>query len=100
MVRSVEASQTAMILAALANPQAAMIFRALPEDDELQGLTTHQLAQSLQLPPSSVSRHLSSLREAGLATSARAARLVLYRRQTGTFDTFINELSSWSNTAA
>ena len=64
------------LAALLGRTRAAILARvAVP-------ISTTQLARELQQSPASVSQHLTVLREAGLVTSRRSGRSVLYR-QTG-----------------
>jgi hypothetical protein len=62
-------------LAALIGRTRARLLVALSDP-----ASTTQLAQSLSLAPGAVGDHLAVLREAGLASRARAGRSVLYRR--------------------
>ena len=88
---------TEAILAVLANPQAARIFRALPLQADCRGRTTLELSSDLRLPTSSVSRHLSSLQAVGLAIGKRTGRLVHYSRTTDRFADFIATISGWDD---
>ncbi|MCM2578131.1 ArsR/SmtB family transcription factor [Streptomyces meridianus] len=62
-------------LARLLGKGRAAVLTALAEPS-----TTTALAQRLQLAPSSVSAHLSALRDSGLLTSQRCGHQVLYER--------------------
>jgi ArsR family transcriptional regulator len=51
-----------------------LLIRAGPE-----GLPSGEIAAELQIPPTAMSFHLSTLERAGLVTSGRQGRRILYR---------------------
>lgn len=65
-------------LAALAQPLRLQAFRALVVAGP-QGLTPGAMAESLQVPPATLSFHLKELAHAGLVTQERASRHIIYR---------------------
>ena len=65
-------------LAALANGHRLAVFRALVRAGAT-GLPAGTIAQKLGLPPSSLSFHLSHLRQAGLVRDERVGRSIIYR---------------------
>ncbi len=64
------------ILKALADEGRLRILRAINQAE----LSVAELVQALEMPQSSVSRHLRPMREAGLVESRRAGTSVYYRR--------------------
>ena len=65
-------------LAALGQPQRLKIFRALVVGGK-EGRTPGFLAESLTVPPATLSFHLKELVGAGLATQERSSRNLIYR---------------------
>jgi ArsR family transcriptional regulator len=65
-------------LAALAQPVRLQVFRALVIAGPL-GMTPSTMAEGLGIPGSSLSFHLKELANAGLVTSERASRNLIYR---------------------
>lgn len=65
-------------LAALGQPQRLNIFRALVVAGR-EGSTPGVLAESLGIPPATLSFHLKELTSAGLVTQERASRNLIYR---------------------
>lgn len=66
--------QPAAALAQLLGPTRARVLELVA----LDSCTTSELARRLDLPPSTASRHVTTLREAGLATSQRHGQSVLH----------------------
>lgn len=64
-------------LGALANDHRLRVFRLLVREGP-PGLTAGAIARSLGIAPSALSFHLSALERAGLLTSRRAGRNVIY----------------------
>ena len=69
-------------LAALASEHRLDVFRALVRAGNT-GLAAGQIAQKLGLPASSLSFHLSHLRESGLVSDERRGRSIIYRADFG-----------------
>ena len=67
-------------LAALAQPVRLQVFRALVIAGP-GGMTPSTMAQGLGMPGSSLSFHLKELVNAGLVTSERASRNLIYRAE-------------------
>lgn len=65
-------------LAALAQASRLQIFRALVVAGN-QGSTPGHLAETLQLPPATLSFHLKELMHAGLVSQQRIGRNLVYR---------------------
>ena len=65
-------------LAALAQPLRLQAFRALVVAGP-QGLTPGAMAESLGVPPATLSFHLKELAHADLVTQERASRNIIYR---------------------
>ncbi|MBI5275791.1 MAG: helix-turn-helix transcriptional regulator [Burkholderiales bacterium] len=69
-------------LAALAQPVRLQVFRALVIAGP-RGMTPSTMAEGLGIPGSSLSFHLKELVAAGLVTSERASRNLIYRAEYG-----------------
>lgn len=65
-------------LAALAQPTRLDVFRLLVKH-EPQGLPAGELAQAIDVPQNTMSAHLATLFRAGLLTSERQSRSIIYR---------------------
>ncbi|WP_038203213.1 ArsR/SmtB family transcription factor [Xenophilus azovorans] len=65
-------------LAALAQPLRLRVFRALVVAGP-EGLTPGTLAESMDVPATSLSFHLKELAHAGLVTQERSGRNLIYR---------------------
>jgi DNA-binding transcriptional ArsR family regulator len=72
--------QAITALAALAHPMRLQAFRALVTAGQ-EGLTPGALQQRLGIPATTLSFHLKELFNAGLATSERASRNLVYRAE-------------------
>ena len=64
-------------LAALAQDSRLAVFRLLVQTGP-EGLPAGKIAESLGVPPSSLSFHLKELSHAGLVTSRQESRFVIY----------------------
>lgn len=65
-------------LSALAHDHRLAIFRVLVRAGA-SGLPAGDIADKLDLPPSSLSFHIANLRNAGLVSDERAGRSIIYR---------------------
>ena len=72
-----ELSEAAEALSALAQESRLSIYRLLVEAGP-QGLSEGRIGEALQLPPATLSFHLSHLTRAGLAQSRQEGRFVFY----------------------
>ncbi|GAA4120851.1 ArsR/SmtB family transcription factor [Aminobacter aganoensis] len=73
-----DASDTIDALAALAQPTRLEAFRQLAAA-EPDGIAAGDLARRLEVPQNTMSAHLAILARAGLATSDRRGRSIIYR---------------------
>jgi ArsR family transcriptional regulator len=73
-----EPEQTVLALAALAQPTRLETFRLLVRH-EPDGLAAGAIADELAVPHNTLSAHLSVLSRAGLVTSRRSSRSIVYR---------------------
>jgi DNA-binding transcriptional ArsR family regulator len=73
-----ESEQAVMALAALSQPTRLEAFRTLVRH-EPDGLAAGELARLLEVPQNTLSAHLSVLARAGLVTSKRHSRSIIYR---------------------
>ncbi|WP_421992512.1 ArsR/SmtB family transcription factor [Qipengyuania sp.] len=65
-------------LSALAHDHRLAIFRVLVRAGTT-GLSAGSISEKLDLPPSSLSFHISNLRNAGLVSDERVGRYIVYR---------------------
>ncbi len=65
-------------LSALAHEGRLAVFRLLVQAG-LEGLPAGEIARSLNVPPNTMSTHLAILSRAGLATSERHSRSIVYK---------------------
>ncbi|RXZ66514.1 ArsR/SmtB family transcription factor [Pelagerythrobacter rhizovicinus] len=72
-----EAIDTIRALSALAQEHRLAAFRLLVQASE-EGMAAGALADSLDVPPSSMSFHLAQLANAGLVTQRRESRSIIY----------------------
>ena len=72
--------QAVAALSALAHPMRLQVFRALVGAGQ-QGVTPGVLQQRLGVPATTLSFHLKELAHAGLTTSERASRHLVYRAE-------------------
>jgi DNA-binding transcriptional ArsR family regulator len=73
-----ENEQAVLALAALAQPTRLQAFRLLVQH-EPAGVPAGELARLLEVPQNTLSAHLSVLARAGLVTSERHSRSIVYR---------------------
>jgi DNA-binding transcriptional ArsR family regulator len=73
-----ENEQAVLALAALAQPTRLQAFRTLVQH-EPTGIPAGELARKLKVPQNTLSAHLSVLSRAGLVTSERHSRSIVYR---------------------
>ncbi len=73
-----ENEQAVLALAALAQPTRLQAFRTLVQH-EPDGLPAGELARLLEVPQNTLSAHLSVLARAGLVSSIRHSRSIVYR---------------------
>lgn len=84
--------QAITALAALAHPVRLQVFRALVAAGQ-EGLTPGVLQQQLGIPATTLSFHLKELSNAGLATSERSSRNLVYRAQYELMNSLIGYLT-------
>lgn len=84
--------QVVVALSALAQPARLRVFRALVIAGEA-GLTPGALAQSLDVPASTLSFHLKELAHAGLVSQERAGRNLIYRAAFATMQSLLGYLT-------
>ena len=70
--------QTIAALAALAQPTRLQTFRILVSQ-EPEGVAAGELARLVGVPQNTMSAHLATLSRAGLVTSERQSRSIIYR---------------------
>jgi ArsR family transcriptional regulator, arsenate/arsenite/antimonite-responsive transcriptional repressor len=87
-----EMTQAVEALAALAQRSRLAIFRALVEAGP-DGLAAGLIAQKLDLPPATLSFHLSQLVRAGLVRSQQEGRFVIYSASFDSMDALIAYLT-------
>ncbi|MGE0628354.1 MAG: ArsR/SmtB family transcription factor [Hyphomicrobiaceae bacterium] len=75
-----EINSTIETLSALAQPTRLEAFRTLVRH-EPQGLAAGALAETLRVPANTLSAHLGILARAGLITSQREGRSIVYRAE-------------------
>jgi ArsR family transcriptional regulator, arsenate/arsenite/antimonite-responsive transcriptional repressor len=75
-----ESNKVILILAALAQATRLDVFRVLVRH-EPEGLAAGEIATSLAVPQNTMSSHLSILSRAGLITSQRFSRSIVYRAE-------------------
>ncbi len=79
-----ENEQAVLALAALAQSTRLQAFRVLVKH-EPEGLAAGELARALEVPQNTLSAHLSILSRAGLVTSERRSRSIVYRADLAEF---------------
>ncbi len=72
-----EGSEAVVALSALAQESRLQVFRLLVQAGP-GGLPAGRVAETLSIPPATLSFHLSQLGHAGLVSSRRQGRLVIY----------------------
>lgn len=75
-----ETTETVLALAALAQPTRLEVFRLLVKH-EPGGLAAGDVARELAVPHNTLSAHLSVLARAGLVSSQRQGRSIVYRAE-------------------
>jgi len=78
-----------IILSALSQTTRLRIYKALA--DELAGMSVNDLAEALGVPQNLMSTHLTVLAKAGLVTSERKWRSVVYRARRDV----VADVSNW-----
>ena len=73
-----DSNQTVEILAALAQASRLAVFRALVQAGN-NGLAAGAIAKRIGVPASSLSFHLTNLKQAGLVAERREGRSIIYR---------------------
>ncbi len=79
-------------LAALAQPVRLKVFRALVVTGRA-GLTPGTMAEALDVPPNTLSFHLKELTAAGLVTTERSSRHIIYRAAYGHMNALLDYLT-------
>jgi ArsR family transcriptional regulator, arsenate/arsenite/antimonite-responsive transcriptional repressor len=79
-------------LAALAHTHRLAVYRLLVQAGP-EGLRAGSLATQLELPPSSLSFHLSHLLAAGIITQTRQSRMLIYRADYAAMDSLMRFLT-------
>ncbi len=87
-----ESHDVVKALAALAQPSRLQAFRALVVAGP-QGLTPGTLAETLGLPPATLSFHLKELLGAGLLSQERSGRHLIYRAEFARMNALLAYLS-------
>ena len=86
--RYMESYTAILALAALAQSTRLDVFRLLVKH-EPEGLPAGDIATSLSVPQNTMSSHLSILTRAGLVTSQRHSRSIVYRADLGTLQAVV-----------
>ena len=73
-----ESNDAIATLGALAQPTRLAVFRLLVQH-EPEGLPAGEIARALDVPQNTLSSHLAILTQAGLLTSERRSRMIIYR---------------------
>jgi ArsR family transcriptional regulator, arsenate/arsenite/antimonite-responsive transcriptional repressor len=81
--RYMESEQAILSLAALAQSTRLGVFRLLVKH-EPDGLAAGDIAKALEVPQNTMSAHLAILARAGLVTSERKSRSIIYRANLAT----------------
>ncbi|MFZ2031088.1 MAG: metalloregulator ArsR/SmtB family transcription factor [Vitreimonas sp.] len=84
--------QTVLALAALAHDHRLAIYRLLVQAGP-EGKPAGEIADSLKLPPSSLSFHLAHLNRAGLIAQRRASRSLIYSADFEQMDALVGFLT-------
>jgi ArsR family transcriptional regulator, arsenate/arsenite/antimonite-responsive transcriptional repressor len=87
-----DASQAIAGLGALAHETRLAVFRLLVQRGP-DGLPAGVIAQSLGLPPSSLTFHLQQLVHAGLITQRRVSRQIIYATDFSTMNSLMSYLT-------
>ena len=86
------ATQVVAALAALGQETRLEVFRLLVQRGP-NGLAAGAIAQSLDLPPSSLTFHLQQLTHAGLITQRRVSRQIIYAVDIAAMNTMMGYLT-------
>lgn len=78
-------------LSALANGHRLMVFKELVKAGN-SGLSAGDIARRLDMPPSSLSFHLSHLRNEGLIQDQRIGRSIIYRADFNSMESLVRYL--------
>ena len=87
-----ETTQAVEALAALAQSSRLQIYRLLVEAGP-EGLPAGRIGEELELPPATLSFHLSQLTRAGLARSRQEGRFVIYSADFASMNTLVGYLT-------
>ena len=90
--RTMEMKQAVEALAALAQSSRLQVYRLLVEAGP-EGLPAGRIGEALQLPPATLSFHLSQLTRAGLARSRQEGRFVIYSADFDVTNSLVGYLS-------
>jgi len=77
LVLNMKAKKALKILSALSQETRLAIFRLLIQEGE-EGLSAGMISEILQVPPATLSFHLSQLNDAGVLKSKKSGRVVTY----------------------
>ena len=88
-----ESEQVVKALGALAQPVRLQVFRALVVTGQA-GMTPGTMAQALGIPLNSLSFHLKELAGAGLVTTERSSRNIVYRASYARMDELLGYLTA------
>jgi ArsR family transcriptional regulator len=83
-----ETIQAVQSLSALAQPSRLAIFRLLVQAGA-QGMAAGQIGEKLELPPATLSFHLTGLTRAGLAQGRQDGRFVIYTANFESMNTLV-----------
>ncbi|UYY58011.1 ArsR/SmtB family transcription factor [Sphingomonas sp. S2-65] len=86
-----DAEEATTMLSALAQSTRLNVFRVL-QDQGAEGLAAGLLAQKLGVPHNTMSTHLKVLEQAGLVSSRRISRSVIYRADDRAFGQLVDFL--------
>jgi len=87
-----ETSNVITALAALAQESRLAVYRLLVQAGP-QGLAASQIAERLDIPPSSLSFHLKELTHAGLTVQTKAGRSLIYAANFATMNDLVGFLT-------
>jgi DNA-binding transcriptional ArsR family regulator len=87
-----EKTNAVTALAALAQDNRLDVFRLLVEAGP-EGMPAGHIGTSLRLPPNALTFHLDRLREAGLVTSRRDGRSMIYAAQFAAMNSLVSYLT-------
>ncbi len=84
--------QAVEALAALAQSSRLQVYRLLVESGP-DGMPAGRIGEELQLPPATLSFHLSQLTRAGLARSRQEGRFIIYSADFGNMNSLVGYLT-------